>query len=483
MREALGAVDGLVLVYFLLLNGVQLLLIGLAGTDLARATRRASVAGHEDVFANPLTPGVSVVVPAFDEEATIVEAVRGLLDLRYPLHEVIVVDDGSTDGTFGRLAAAFDLVPVERVIPADVPTIGRVQSVHAPRRGGDLVVVRKENAGRRSDPVNVGINAARHELVCAVDGDSVLDDGALLRIARPFIDDPDRVVATGGTIRAANGCVVERGRVLAPRMPRGWAARIQVVEYLRAFLLGRTGWSRLGGLLIISGAFGLFRRDVLVAVGGYDRRTVGEDAELVARIHRRMREAGRDHRVVFVPEPVCWTEVPKDLGALARQRRRWSRGLAEVLWAHRAMMLNPRHGTVGVLALPYFLVFELLTPVVELAGLLAVGAGLAAGVVSPADAGLVALAAVGLGVLVSVAAAVSEEFSFHRYGRWRDLAAYLAAAVLENLGFRQLHALWRLQGLVAFLRRRPAVWGPMTRAGFAVAPSEAPAAAAAGEAR
>ena len=216
------------------------MLLGLAAVDVTRTVRRLDVAGYDDIFANPLTPGVSVLVPAYNEEKMIVESVRGLLSLRYPEYEVVVIDDGSTDATFARLEEAFDLVEVERVVSPDVPTVGAVRSTYVPSGADPLVVVRKDNAGRRSDPLNAGINVARYPLVCMIDADSLLDEGALLRVVKPFVDDPIRTVGAGGVIRAANGSDVSRGRVVNPRMPSGWIARVQIVEYLRSFLIGRT---------------------------------------------------------------------------------------------------------------------------------------------------------------------------------------------------------------------------------------------------
>jgi cellulose synthase/poly-beta-1,6-N-acetylglucosamine synthase-like glycosyltransferase len=285
-------------------------------------------------------------------------------------------------------------------------------------------------------------------------------------VVKPFIDDP-RVVGTGGVIRTVNGSHVEGGRVVSATMPRRWVERVQVLEYLRSFLLGRTGWSRLGALLIISGAFGVFRRDVVVKAGGMDLNTLAEDAELVLRIHRTMRERRREYRIAFVPEPVCWTEVPHTTAVLARQRRRWSQGLAEVLWTHRDMMGNPRYGRIGLFTLPYYLLFELLGPVFETAGLAVVIASFALGIVNLPFALVFAGVAFGYGMFVSDVAVAVEEFSFHRYRRWRALAIAGLAAALENLGYRQAHAWWRLQGLWRFLRRRETSWGVMTRIGFA----------------
>jgi len=476
----LRAFEWFVLAYFLVLNSTYLLLTVLASVDFLRYFRRVPFAGHDDVFANPLTPGVSVIVPALNEAAGIVDNVRAMLSLRFPSFEIVVVDDGSTDDTFAVLERTFDLVEVPRTMPADaIPVRGQVRSVHMSRAGEPLVVVRKENGGSRADAMNAGMNCARMPLVCMVDADSLLDPDALLRVVKPFVDDPTHVVATGGVVRPANGCVVEKGTVVRTGMPKSWLGRIQVIEYLRSFLLGRTGWSSLQGLLIISGAFGMFRRDLILEVGGLDRDTMGEDAELVARIHRHLRDRGRrDYRIVFVSEPVCWTEVPSTREVLARQRRRWSRGLAELLWKHRRMIGNPRYGRMGVVVLPYYLAFELLGPIVEVIGLLTLVAVLGVGLAGDAlgmdlwmlnghYATLFALVALGYGFLLSLAALTVEEFSFHRLGSWRDLGTSLAASVLENVGYRQLHCWWRLRGLWWWVTKGESAWGAMPRTGFA----------------
>ncbi|HZI96468.1 MAG TPA: glycosyltransferase [Actinomycetales bacterium] len=460
------ATDTAVLLYFLVINTSYLVLIVLASLEFTHHLRRQPFAGLEDAASSPLTQPISVVVPTYNEEVLIVPSVRAMLALRYPEHEVLIVDDGSTDATFERLAAAFDLVAIPRVVPQDVWTKEGVTSVWVPSDGRTpLVVVRKANSGR-SDAINVGINAAHYPLVAIVDADSILDPDALLVVAKPFSDDPLRVVATGGVVRAVNGCRVVAGRVVDVRMPKELLARIQVVEYLRAFLLGRTGWSRARSLLLISGAFGLFRRDVLVESGGLDAECIGEDFELVMSIHRRMIRSKRDYRVVFVAEPVLWTEVPADRNVLGRQRRRWHRGLWEVLWKYRGMTFNPRYGRIGMVALPYYWFFELIAPLMELAGIVLVPLGLVVGAVNTEFAVKFVLVAYAYALLITLAALAVEEFSFHRYARWRDLGTAVWASVLENVGYRQMTAWWRVQGLWSALTKRKQVWGVMTRQGF-----------------
>jgi len=379
---------------------------------------------------------------------------------------VVVVDDGSTDDTFARLEAAFDLVAIPRQIPQDVPVLARVIDVHVPRDGRTrLIVVRKENSGR-SEALNVALNAATEPLVTMIDADSILEPDALLRVTQPFADDPTRMVAAGGAIRPVNGSRVVSGRIVGVQMPKPWLARIQVVEYLRAFLLGRTGWSRFGALILISGAFGIFRRDVVVEVGGLDRDSIGEDFELVLRIHRRMTDEDRDYRVSFVPEPVAWTEVPSTMKVLRNQRRRWHRGLWETLWAYRGMLLRRRYGKVGLVALPYYWVFELFAPLLEFYGIIVVPLALLLGVVNIPYAVLFLSLAYGLAILVTLCAMAAEEWSFHRHERWRDLGLILVSSVLENVGYRQLTVWWRLEGWWASLRRKKQEWGVMTRTGF-----------------
>jgi len=470
LRQVISAIMHLVavpvLIYFVVINTSLLVLIVLAAAEFSRQKRSEEYAGREETVSSRLALGVSVILPSYNEEAVIVTSVQAMLSLRYPRYEIIVVDDGSTDGMFDRLQSAFDLVPVRREVPSDVATRGAIVDVHIPKDGRTrLVVVRKENSGK-SDAINVGINVAVEPLVVFVDADSILDPDSLVVVTKPFADDPTRVVATGGVIRAANGCKVVDGRVVEINLAKPWIVRIQVVEYLRAFLFGRMGWSRLGALILISGAFGMVRRDVLVEVGGLNPDSIGEDFELVMRIHRHMLEKGRDYRVQFVAEPVSWTEVPVTAKVLRSQRKRWHRGLWETLWKYRGMMFNPRYGKVGMVAIPYHWVFELMAPLVELVGLVLVFLGLPLGVVNLPYALMFMAAAYGYAILVTLLAMAVEELTFHKYTRWRDLGAILVASLLENVGYRQATAWWRLEGWWASLRGKKQVWGTMTRQGF-----------------
>jgi cellulose synthase/poly-beta-1,6-N-acetylglucosamine synthase-like glycosyltransferase len=334
-------------------------------------------------------------------------------------------------------------------------------------------VIDKENGGGKADALNAGINAARYPYFCVLDSDGVLEEDALLRVAKPMLDDPALVAATGGIVRVANGCRVDHGRITHVGLPRSWLATVQVVEYFRAFLVGRIGWSRMRSLLIISGAFGLFRRDLVEAAGGFSTATVGEDLELVVRLHRHLRDRGEDYRVAFIPDPVAWTEAPEDFRSLRRQRARWEKGLGGALWRHRRMACNPRYGVVGLVAFPYFIVFELLGPIIELLGYAVVPASAALGAVSLAFFVGFFAAAVLVGLLLSVSALALEEFSFRRYVRAREVGRLLIAALIENFGYRQLLAFWRAVALVDLARGRHG-WGEIRRRGLGYVPSREP---------
>jgi cellulose synthase/poly-beta-1,6-N-acetylglucosamine synthase-like glycosyltransferase len=407
-----------------------------------------------------LEPPISIVIAAFNEEHTVITSVRALLQLRYAVYEIIVVNDGSTDATLQRLAEAFDLEPFPQAWEVRLAT-EKVRGVyHSPSRPM-LRVIDKENGGK-ADAINCGINAARYPLFCSVDADSLLERDSLLRVVQPFIED-QRTVACGGTVRLANGCEFHDGNLVRAGLPQSWMARFQIVEYLRGFLFGRMGWSRSNGLLIIPGAFGLLHKETVIEVGGYRRDTVGEDMELVVRIHRVMHERGQPYRISFVADPICWTQAPEDRQTLRHQRIRWQRGLSESLWLNRGLLLSWPPNVAGWFAYPYFLVFEWAAPIIEFLGYVLVTYLLYSHDVGKHPAMLFLAVAVGFGVLLSSVALLLEELSFHVYPRRRDMFILFGFSVLENFGYRQLNVLWRLRGTFQWLRGKRGGWGDMQR--------------------
>jgi cellulose synthase/poly-beta-1,6-N-acetylglucosamine synthase-like glycosyltransferase len=461
MVAFLEATQWFFLGYFIALQ-LGYLVLNLMSLGVLRAyMENTSVDRISQVFSG-LEPPVSIVASAYNEAATIVGSVRSLLQLNYPEFEVVVCNDGSTDDTLEILRREFQLVEYPET---RTPAIGTrpVRAYYRSKTRPNLRVIDKENGGR-ADGLNASINIAQYPLVCAIDADSILQRDSLYLVVQPFVTDP-QVVAAGGTIRVANGCQVRDGFLVGIGLPRNWVALFQIVEYLRAFLFGRVGWNRMNALLIISGAFGVFRRDVVTAAGGYHPGTLGEDMELTVRLHRQLRAKGKPYRITFVPDPVCWTEVPQDLRTLGRQRARWHRGLSESLWWNRELFTGGRGGMAGWVAYPYAVLFEWFAPILELAGYGFMLVAWALGVISPLAFLAFLLAAIGMGVLVSVTALLLEEMSFHLYPRLRQFWTLLAVAVLENFGFRQLNTIWRLRGLLQWLFRRKAVWGAHKRSG------------------
>jgi cellulose synthase/poly-beta-1,6-N-acetylglucosamine synthase-like glycosyltransferase len=456
-----------VLGYFLLVNSFYLLLLLSAASQLRRHSRKISHEQRAGLLGSPFAPRISMLAPAYSEAATIVESVRALLTLSYPNLEVVLVNDGSTDTTLQTLQTAFDLKPINPVyqrLLECAPTRGLYRSRLTP----ELVVLDKENGGK-ADALNAALNLASGTLVCAIDADTLIETDALLRMVRPFLE-RSGVVATGGTLRVANGSLVRDGRVVDVHAPRRMLPGVQAVEYLRAFMLGRLGWNALGGNLIISGAFGLFARAQVIAAGGYEHDTVGEDMELVANLRRLGIERGEASEVAFIPDPVAWTEVPESLRVLGRQRERWQRGLADVLWRHRHVLARRRYGPLGLFVAPYFVLVELLAPLVEALGILGLALALLLGAVNWPFAFVFLLVAYGYGLLLSGIALLLEELTPGRHQSVADRLLMLGWAVLEPLGYRQLTVIWRLRGMIRYLRGR-SDWGTMTRRGFAAQPT------------
>jgi cellulose synthase/poly-beta-1,6-N-acetylglucosamine synthase-like glycosyltransferase len=467
LNRLLDAGEVIVLVYFVGVNAWYLALLVSSMLELRRHLLLIRGESRHLLLSSTLSPTISILAPAFNEEASIEVSLRALLALQYPNLEVIVVSDGSKDRTIEVLIERFDLVAVKTVYEQRVKT-KPVRGLYRSSTYPSLVVVDKENGGK-ADALNVGLSFARGELVCAMDADTLIEADGLQRMVRPFLYSTD-VVAAGGTIRVVNGSEVKLGRVATPAVPGNLLAGIQVVEYLRAFLFGRLGWNRLGGNIIVSGAFGLFQREAVLRAGGYLHDTVGEDMELVLRLKRLSFEQGGPGKIAFVPDSVAWTEVPESARVLGRQRDRWHRGLADVLWRHRRMLFNPRYGITGMFVFPYYAFVELLAPAFEAVGLATLAFGLAIGLADWRFAGLFYLSAYGLGTALSAVTLIVEDVSFHRYDSFRDRALLFCWALLENVGYRQLTVYWRLRGAWKFLRGKKD-WGKMERKGFHPVPA------------
>src|ERR1700720_2124463 len=453
--------------YYLASNIAYLAMLLVALKTSARHQRRLESYRLNWIAGTPLAPPITVVVPAHNEEGSIRVAVRNLLELDYPELEVIVVNDGSEDRTLKEMQEAFHLRPVRAVYVPEAES-APVRGLYRSDADARLLVIDKEPGGSKADAVNAGLNAASSPYVCVVDADSVLERDALLRIMVPILADPKRVVAVGGIIRVLNGSEIEGGNLRRVRLPRKSIEVIQVIEYLRAFLIGREAWGQGNMLMIISGAFGVFPTDLVRAIGGYRPNAIGEDFDLVARLHRHLRDKGADYHIHFVPDPMCWTEAPSDLKSLGRQRARWQKGLLDVLWPNRDMLFRPRYGRIGCFALPFLWVFELFAPVIEIVGIATIILAACLGVLSREFFMQFLLFGFAFATVISIGSVLQEEVTYKRYNDWQDVARLISYCFFEHFPYRQLHMIWRLQGLWQYLRGDRA-WKPLKRKGLASA--------------
>lgn len=449
------------LAYFVAINFFYLMLNVVALFSLSAYMPNKILEDMPHIYSG-MEPPVSILIPAYNEETTIIGSTLSMLQLDYPEFELILVNDGSTDNTLQTLIDYFGLLPFPEAYRRTLDT-QHVNVIFRSTRYPNLRVIDKVNGGK-ADALNTAVNAARYPLICSVDADSMLQLNSLQRITFPFMEDR-RVVAVGGTVRVANGCLVKDGFLQSVGLPSNFLALFQVIEYLRAFLFGRLGWSVLGGLLIISGAFGVFRKDVVIDIGGFRSDTVGEDMELVVRMHRLLRKRKQKYRMVFLPDPVSWTEVPEDFRTLKNQRVRWQRGLCESLFGNLGLMFSLNGGVAGWLAFPFMLFFECLGPLVEVTGYILMVLFYWMDYISWPVFSIFIFASIGLGLLLSISSLLLEEMSFHLYEEPKHIPGLLLAAVLENFGFRQLNSIWRVMGLIYWLSGRRQDWGEMKRKG------------------
>lgn len=449
-----------VLVYFLALQLVLLLLALVSGVDLHRKRRTEQFGRVEDMLASDLAPPVSIVVPAYNEAAGIVDSIKSMAMVSYPRFEIVVTNDGSTDDTLARLIESFDLFPVPYPVRSNIDT-APIRQVYKSRLPIPLTVVDKENNGR-ADALNAAINVARFPYVMATDADVIIDGSALVHAMRLVAEDRDRTVGVGGNVRPLNGCRVTHGHVVDASVPTTIIERYQLLEYVRSFVAARPAWSALNCLPNLSGAFGVFRRDTVVDVGGFTAGHFGEDMDLTVRIHRHLRDRGVDYRMVYSPAAIVWTEVPPTRAILRRQRIRWHRGLMTAVHDFRSSFLNPRHGTVGLLSWPTMVVFEYLAPIIEFLGYFIVPVAILMGAVSPTSALALYLIALFAGAINSLVALLLDE-RFGYFNDPRETLKLLTVVFVENLGVRQMTVWWRIRAMLGGEATKS--WGDMERRG------------------
>lgn len=429
---------------------------------------------YDSLLVSTITPGVSVLAPAYNEGVTIVENIRSLLSIHYPKMELIVVNDGSKDDTMQRVIAAFNLVKIPFVVNYQIETkevLGVYKSTN--KAFDNLIVVDKINGGK-ADALNVGLNISQQPYVTCIDADCILEQDALLKLMKPFEDQTEkRVIATGGVVRIVNSCTIDSGKLLKVVAPKSLVARFQAVEYIRAFLLGRMAWTYLDGLLIISGALGIFDRKITILSGGYNHKTVGEDMELVVRMRRYMHRNKLKYQVAFVPDPLCWTEVPEDWRSLQKQRNRWTRGTIETLRMHRGIFFNPRYGKIGLISYPFWFVYEWLAPIIEFLGILYTVFLIVFGLINWQFFFLMCLLVYSFAMFFSVFALLLEEITYHAYHRKRDIIKLFLTALIEPFIFHPFVVYSAIRGNIDYIRGKKS-WDKLTRKGFTPQQATAP---------
>jgi len=453
--------------YTVAIFSVYFLLAIVSAFVLRKYYLNSKVSDHSEVLSSPFAPSISILAPAFNESLNIVENVKALLSLHYTNFEVIVINDGSKDDTLKKAIDAFDLERVSFVVNERIPC-SNVKGVYKSRKKAlnNLIVVDKVNGGK-ADALNAGLNISTGKYFIAIDADSIIDPHALQKMVKPFLEESDKqVIATGGVIRIANSCEIVDGHLVNIKLPDKILPLFQVLEYNRAFLLGRLAWSKLNGLLIISGALGLFDKEIVIDCGGYNRHTVGEDMELVVRMRKYMTENKKPYRVEYIPDPLCWTEAPADVNILMRQRNRWTRGTIETLFTHWNIFLNPKYGRMGMISHPHWVFFEWLAPIIELLGILY----------------FVVIALLGYAnwpfffVTLSFVFVFSISFTFYAvlydhivFFRYRDkgmIFKQLLAAILEPILYHPVVMIAAIKGNFDYFVLRKRSWGNMVRVGL-----------------
>lgn len=462
---------------FLIENGIFLiaviifttyiLMAIISGIEMISYLRKNSFVDYSSLLSSPLAPSITIIAPAYNEGNTIIDNIRSLLSIHYTDFEVVIVNDGSADDSLTKIISFYQLEKVNFLIDnklATKPIRGVYKSGN--KAYSKLTVIDKVNGGK-ADSLNAGINFSNKKYFAAIDVDCILDEDAILKMIKPFMEDnKSRIIATGGVIRIANSCKVKDGKIVEINLPESLLARFQVLEYTRAFLMGRMAWSRLNGLLLISGAFGIFDREIVLKAGGYDINTVGEDMELIVRMRRYMIENKKKYRVIYIPDPLCWTVVPERLKILSRQRNRWTRGTMETLFKHISLFLNPNYGNLGMLGHPYWFFFEWLAPVIEFMGIFYFLLVLALGNPDWPFFYLLLGFTYLFAVVYSSWAVVFEEFTFAIYRRKRDVFKLILIALMEPFIFHPLTIWFALKGNYHYLIGNIS-WGKMEKKGFA----------------
>jgi cellulose synthase/poly-beta-1,6-N-acetylglucosamine synthase-like glycosyltransferase len=460
--------EGTVFVYGTTLLIIYALLALLSFIAVRLYMKRSALAHYENMLGSPLTPGISVLAPAYNEGLSIIANVRSLLTLNYPKFEIVLINDGSTDNSLIQLIEEFDMVEVDYAYTIKIRS-QKIRHIYKSKNPAyaRLLVIDKVNGKSKADATNAGINVASYNYFLCTDVDCILDKDTLLKLIKPVIEEPKkRVIATGATLRVANSCDIDKGVILRMRPPRQLLPRFQEMEYIRAFVLGKMGWSVLNCVPNVSGGLGLFDKEVAIKAGGYDAQSFGEDMELLTRMCRYAYDQKIDYAVRYIPETLCWTETPSTVKIFMRQRTRWSRGLAQLMYSHISMLFNRRYGKVGWVVMPYNFFFELLAPIIELTGIVYYIVELCRGAINGEFAILLLVFVYLYSVMITTIAILWDQLAFRHYRTAKEVLLLCTTPFLEFLLYHPMIVVFSIRGYYYFLTGKKHSWGNMQRQGF-----------------
>ena len=456
------------LLYVALVIASYIILAIISVVETIEYKKKNSFVNYKEILSSKISPSISIIAPAYNESLNIIENVRSLLSNYYVNYDVILVNDGSSDDSLEKLIKAYDLVKVNYLINEQIPTKPLRKGVFKSTNPAfeKLIVVDKENGGK-ADALNLGLNISNNKYIACIDVDCLLLEDALQKMIKPFLERTDvKVIATGGVIRIANACSIKDGKLLDVDMPKSMLERAQILEYIRSFLLGRMAWSRLNGLLVISGAFGVFDKKIAIEIGGYDTNTVGEDMEIIVRMRKYMEEKKRKYKVAYIPDPLCWTEAPDNYKIFISQRNRWTRGTIEVLKKHRKIGMNPKYRSLGLVSFPFWFIFERMAPIIEAIGLIYFCTLIALNLIRWDYALAFFIASYLFTVVFSMIAILVEEHTYHQYKKKGIGFKLVLISFLESFVLHPFVLYAALKGNFDYFFNKKKKWGKMKRKGL-----------------
>ena len=442
-------------------------LVVLSLIEIQKYLKRQRYIDLRALLTSPYAPGITVVAPAYNEGLSIIDGVHSLLSLNYPKFEVVIINDGSTDHTLQKLIDEFQLEAIEYAYNEQIVT-QPVKQIYRSANPAffNLLIVDKVNGKSKADASNAGINVSSYPYFLCTDVDCIIHKDTLLKLIKPFIEEKTKVIATGAAIRISNSCDIKNGFMVKVKVPKGYLPLFQELEYIRAFLLGRMAWSKMNALMLVSGGLGMFDKEIAINAGGYDPKSFGEDMELITRMRIYMHNLKEKYLIKYIPESLCWTEVPANLKVFGSQRTRWSRGLAQNLWVHKKIMFNPKYGIFGMISFPYWLFFEWLAPIIEATGIIYYLYVVITGQINWEYAIILLIYVYTFSVMITIMAVLWDELTHKQYSSKMEVFKLCCAALVEPILYHPLVVFFALKGDFYSLLGKPMAWGNMQRAGF-----------------